>query len=105
MMAKASRRLIIDGVRIGDDTDAYVIAEPGHNHGGSLDTAKAMIADHVAQRDSSAWGLGYLGGLEYALRVVESASAVYKVKIYGAAARSSVIRPDGARAMPGKGDV
>jgi sialic acid synthase len=37
------RELIIDGTRIADDEPAYVIAELGHNHGGSLDTAKEMI--------------------------------------------------------------
>jgi sialic acid synthase len=38
-----SRELIIDGKRIGDDTDCYVIAELGHNHQGKLETAKEMI--------------------------------------------------------------
>jgi hypothetical protein len=28
------RELVINGHRIADDTDAYVIAEIGHNHGG-----------------------------------------------------------------------
>jgi sialic acid synthase len=37
------RELIIDGTRIADDEPCYVIAELGHNHGGSLDTAKEMI--------------------------------------------------------------
>jgi sialic acid synthase len=37
------RELIINGHRIADDTDAYVIAEIGHNHGGSYETAKKLI--------------------------------------------------------------
>jgi N-acetylneuraminate synthase/sialic acid synthase len=35
--------LTIAGRVIDDTSDAWVIAELGHNHGGSLDTAKAMI--------------------------------------------------------------
>lgn len=42
------RELTIDGVRIADDTDAWVIAEIGHNHQGSLDQAKALFAEAVA---------------------------------------------------------
>ena len=37
------RELTIDGVRIADDTDCYVIAEIGHNHGGSLETCKQLF--------------------------------------------------------------
>jgi sialic acid synthase len=37
------RELVIDGARIADDADAYVIAEIGHNHGGSLATCKEMF--------------------------------------------------------------
>jgi len=37
------RELTIAGRRIADDVPAYVIAELGHNHGGSLDKAKEMI--------------------------------------------------------------
>jgi sialic acid synthase len=37
------RSLTIDSVRIGEDTDAYVIAEVGHNHQGSLETAMQMV--------------------------------------------------------------
>ncbi len=37
------RQLTIAGRRIADDTDAYNVAELGHNHGGSLLTAEAMI--------------------------------------------------------------
>lgn len=33
----SDRQLFIDGTRIADDTDCYVIAEVGHNHQGSLD--------------------------------------------------------------------
>lgn len=37
------RELTIGTTRIADDTPAYVIAELGHNHGGSLDTALRMV--------------------------------------------------------------
>lgn len=37
------RSLEIDGVRIGDDSAAYVIAEIGHNHQGNLETAKDLF--------------------------------------------------------------
>ena len=37
------RELVIDGVRIADDEPCYVIAELGHNHGGSVETCKQMI--------------------------------------------------------------
>jgi N-acetylneuraminate synthase/sialic acid synthase len=37
------RELIINGHRIADEEPCYVIAEVGHNHGGSVDTAKQMI--------------------------------------------------------------
>ncbi len=37
------RQLIIDGRVIDDSTDAYVIAEIGHNHGGNVDTCKEMF--------------------------------------------------------------
>jgi len=37
------RTLTIDGVRVADDTDAYVIAEIGHNHQGRLDLARRLI--------------------------------------------------------------
>lgn len=38
-----SRELILDGRRIADDEPCYVIAELGHNHGGSLETARQLI--------------------------------------------------------------
>ena len=38
------REITIWGRRIADDEPCYVIAELGHNHGGSLDTARQMIA-------------------------------------------------------------
>ena len=38
-----SRELFINGQRVGDDTDCFVIAEIGHNHQGSLDTARQMF--------------------------------------------------------------
>jgi len=37
------RELIIGGQRIADAEPCYVIAEIGHNHGGDVQTAKAMI--------------------------------------------------------------
>jgi sialic acid synthase len=40
-----SRELTIDGVRIADDTDAWVIAEIGHNHQGALENAKELFAE------------------------------------------------------------
>ncbi len=39
------RELTIDGVRIADDTDCWVIAEIGHNHQGSLDQAKKLFEE------------------------------------------------------------
>jgi len=39
------RELTIDGVRIADDTDAWVIAEIGHNHQGSVEHAKELFAE------------------------------------------------------------
>ena len=38
-----ARELTINGTRIADDTDCYVIAEIGSNHGGSVETCKQMI--------------------------------------------------------------
>jgi sialic acid synthase len=37
------RRLVIDGVEIGDDKPCYVIAEVGHNHQGDVELAKRLI--------------------------------------------------------------
>ena len=37
------RELIIDGTVINDDNDCYVIAEIGHNHQGSVETAMEMF--------------------------------------------------------------
>ena len=37
------REILLDGVRVADDTDAYVIAEIGHNHQGDLQVAKDMF--------------------------------------------------------------
>lgn len=37
------RELVIDGTRITDDSDCYVVAEIGHNHQGSVDKAKQLI--------------------------------------------------------------
>jgi sialic acid synthase len=37
------RELIIDGTRIADDTDCYVIAEIGHNHQGSVEKCKELF--------------------------------------------------------------
>lgn len=38
-----NRELVIDGKRISDDSDGYVIAEIGHNHQGKLETAKELL--------------------------------------------------------------
>ena len=38
-----TRELTIDGRRIADDTDCYVIAEIGHNHQGDLDKARELF--------------------------------------------------------------
>jgi sialic acid synthase len=38
-----SRELTVNGRRIHDDGDCYVIAEIGHNHQGSVDRAKALF--------------------------------------------------------------
>lgn len=37
------RELFIDGHRIADDTDAYFIAEVGHNHSGRLEVAEELF--------------------------------------------------------------
>ncbi len=37
------RELVIDGTRITDDGDCYVIAEIGHNHQGSVEKARELI--------------------------------------------------------------
>jgi sialic acid synthase len=34
---------VIDGTRIADDEDCYVIAEVGHNHGGSVEKCKELF--------------------------------------------------------------
>jgi sialic acid synthase len=39
----SGRELTIDGVRIADDQDCYVIAEIGHNHQGDLDQCMRMF--------------------------------------------------------------
>lgn len=38
-----TRELMIDGFRINDESDCYVIAEIGHNHQGDLEKAKELI--------------------------------------------------------------
>jgi len=38
-----ARQLDIDGVRIDDESDCYVIAEIGHNHQGNLEKAKELF--------------------------------------------------------------
>ena len=43
LSAVRARELTIDGVRIADDTDCWVIAEIGHNHQGSLEQAEAAL--------------------------------------------------------------
>ena len=37
------RELVLDGRRISDDGDCFVIAEIGHNHQGSLEQAKKLF--------------------------------------------------------------
>ena len=37
------RELTIDGRRIADDTDCFVIAEIGHNHQGSVEKAQELF--------------------------------------------------------------
>src|SRR5215470_6083137 len=37
------RRVVIDGVELGDDKPCYVIAEVGHNHQGDVEQAKRLI--------------------------------------------------------------
>jgi sialic acid synthase len=39
------RRLVIDGTEINDASDCYVIAEIGHNHGGSVETAMKLFEE------------------------------------------------------------
>jgi len=39
----SGREFLIDGVRIADDTDTFVIAEVGHNHQGSLEKCKELF--------------------------------------------------------------
>jgi sialic acid synthase len=40
---RAVRELVIDGRRIADDTDCFVIAEIGHNHQGSVEKAQELF--------------------------------------------------------------
>jgi len=42
--ATMSRSLVIDGIRIADDTTAFVIAEVGHNHQGSVEKCKELFS-------------------------------------------------------------
>jgi sialic acid synthase len=37
------RELVIDGIRIADDTDAFIIAEVGHNHQGDVEKCKELF--------------------------------------------------------------
>ena len=39
------RRITIDNVDVGDNTECYVIAEIGHNHQGSIEKAKEMFLE------------------------------------------------------------
>ncbi|MDQ1669289.1 MAG: sialic acid synthase [Actinomycetota bacterium] len=48
-----SRELVIDGTRVADDTDCYVIAEIGHNHQGDVDHCKRLF-DAAADAGASA---------------------------------------------------
>jgi sialic acid synthase len=38
-----ARELVIDGVKVCDDSDCYVIAEIGHNHQGSIEQCKQLF--------------------------------------------------------------
>ena len=38
-----TRELVVDNVRIADDSDCYVIAEIGHNHQGEVETCKDLM--------------------------------------------------------------
>jgi sialic acid synthase SpsE len=38
-----NREMVVDGVRIADDTDTYIIAEIGNNHQGDLEKCKEMF--------------------------------------------------------------
>ena len=38
-----NREMTVDGVRIADDTDTYVIAEIGNNHQGDVEKCKEMF--------------------------------------------------------------
>ncbi|MEN3308456.1 MAG: sialic acid synthase [Micromonosporaceae bacterium] len=42
-MGKTAREVMFGGRRIGDDTEAYVIAEIGHNHEGDLRRAQQLL--------------------------------------------------------------
>jgi sialic acid synthase len=46
--ADGARALVIDGREISDGTDCYVIAEVGHNHQGSIETCKELVAEAKA---------------------------------------------------------
>lgn len=48
-----ARQLIIDGVRVADSSDCYVIAEVGHNHQGSVEQAKKLF-DEARRAGASA---------------------------------------------------
>ncbi|SDX83344.1 N-acetylneuraminate synthase/sialic acid synthase [Amycolatopsis xylanica] len=48
------RELHIGDTRVADDTEAYVIAEIGHNHGGSLDKAEELFRQAAASGASAA---------------------------------------------------
>ena len=50
--ANAMRELVIDGTRITDDGDCYVIAEIGHNHQGSVEQGAVSCS---SLRRSAAW--------------------------------------------------
>jgi sialic acid synthase len=46
---RPDRSVTIDGVRVADDTDAFVVAEIGHNHQGNLRTALQLLDEaHAA---------------------------------------------------------
>ena len=55
-----TRQLIIADRVINDDSDAYVIAEIGHNHQGNLQTAKELFQAAADCGGEPGWAVGAL---------------------------------------------